>query len=315
MEIERLREFTCLARTLNYHVAANRCYISHSTLSKHIVSMERELGCRLFVRNKASVSLTAYGKMLLGHAERILKAYDECLDEIGLVKADSARSLSVGYMYEAAHLVLSELYRFIRVEHRGPSLDLNFKLYQMEELRPRLDDGTIDVAIDSSPDYEDSSAYKTFPLYRDRLAVIVPPTHEFAKKGSIPIEELRGHRLVVPSITKGGFRSKFIRNAFSPSLIKDVKLEPLFSDPTEIPWYVSSGAGIAFACGFIYDELHDPNFVLVPIEGENRVFTVSAIWKASNETQALRNFIEALGELTQADNYSDFIPPSASLPF
>lgn len=314
MEIERLREFTCLARTLNYHVAANQCYISHSTLSKHIASMERELGCRFFVRNKASVSLTAYGKMLLGHAEGILKAYDECLDEINLVKTESTKSLSVCYMYEAAHLILSELYQIIRVERADLGLDLNLKLLQLEELKPRLDDDLTDVVIGVDQDFEDTTTYRKFPIYRDRAAVIVPPTHEFAKRESMPIEELAGHRVIVPSVSEKGFRSKFFKDAFGPSLAKDVKFESMFSDPMEIPWYMNSNSGIALASGFVYDELHDPNLVCVFLEGKNVSFNISAIWKAKNETQALRNFIEVLAELTQADNYSDFIPPSASKP-
>ena len=88
----------------------------------------------------------------------------------------------------------------------------------------------------------------------------------------------------------------------------------MFSDPTEIPWYVNSGVGIAFACGFVYDELHDPSLVRVPLEGKNMRFNVSALWKAKNETQAIRNFISVLEELMRSDNYSDFIPPSASKP-
>ena len=313
MEIERLREFVCLAKTLNYHVAANRCYISHSALSKHILSMEKELGCRLFERNKAIVSLTIYGKLLLRRAEDIIGSYDTCLEELNIVKSDSEKSLSIGYMYEAAHAVLSELYKSIRTEHRDLGLNVNFKMYQMEEIKPRLDEGSIDVAIDSAPDYEEDPAYKTFPLYRDRLAVIVPPTHVFAKRESVSFDELSGHRLVVPSVAKKGFHSRFIKNAFGPTLLKEVKFEPLFSDPTEIPWYVDNGAGIAFACGFIYDELPDPGFVLVPVEGET-AFNVSVIWKKQNETQALYNFLDILEQIMKSDRYAELIPPSASLP-
>lgn len=314
MEIERLREFVCLAKALNYHAAASQCYISQSTLSKHISSLEKELGCRLFVRNKASVSLTAYGKLLFGHAEGILRAYDECLDEINLVKNDSAKSLSICYMFEAAHLILSELYQSIRSKHRDMGLNLNLKLLQLEELKTRLDEDLTDVVIGVDQDFEDSTTYRKFPLYRDRIAVIVPPTHEFAKWESMPIEKLRGHRVVIPSVSEKGFHSIFMKDAFGSSLVKDIKFEPLFSDPMEIPWYVNSNSGIALACGFVYDELHDPSLACVFLEGKNVEFNISAIWKAKNETRALRNFIEVLTELTKSSNYSDFIPPSASKP-
>jgi len=314
MEIERLKEFICLAKTLNYHMAASQCYISQSTLSKHIASLEKELGCRLFVRNKASVALTAYGKLLYGHACNIIGAYEDCLEEIDLVKSDNAKSLSVGYMYEAAHIVLSEAYKSIRTKHGDLGLSLTFKLLQSEEIKGKLDDGSVDVVLDVDTEYPGASIYKRFPIFSDRLSVIVPPTHEFAKSKSIPIERLRGHTLIVPSVSEKGFRSKYIQSVFRPSLLKDIKLEAVFSDPTEIPWYVNSGVGIALASGFVYDELHDPDLVRVVLDGDNMKFNVSAIWKAENETQAVCDFVDVLKEQVESEDYLNSIPPSASRP-
>lgn len=65
MEIKYLSEFVTLAKTKNYMEAADILYISQSSLSKHIQSIERELGVTLFDRSTRRVKLSADGNLLL----------------------------------------------------------------------------------------------------------------------------------------------------------------------------------------------------------------------------------------------------------
>lgn len=71
MNISLFREFIVLAEEKNYMEAAERLYMNQSTLSKHIMSMENELGVPLFDRSTRRVELTEYGKALLPHARNI----------------------------------------------------------------------------------------------------------------------------------------------------------------------------------------------------------------------------------------------------
>ena len=47
MELSLLREFIVLSQTLNYTKAAEILHLTQTTLSKHIVAMEKELGCSI----------------------------------------------------------------------------------------------------------------------------------------------------------------------------------------------------------------------------------------------------------------------------
>ena len=58
MDIGTCRELIELAECLNFHKAANRLFITQSTLSKHVIAAERELGIRIFERNTQKVALT-----------------------------------------------------------------------------------------------------------------------------------------------------------------------------------------------------------------------------------------------------------------
>ena len=47
----QIKEFLALCEHLNYTKAAKECFVTQSTLSRNIQSMENTLGIQLFVRN------------------------------------------------------------------------------------------------------------------------------------------------------------------------------------------------------------------------------------------------------------------------
>ena len=72
MQVEaRLRAFAAVARTGSFSRAAEELYVSQPAVSKHVASLEAELGARLFDRSRAGVTLTAAGESL---ADYVLRA-------------------------------------------------------------------------------------------------------------------------------------------------------------------------------------------------------------------------------------------------
>lgn len=51
MDISRFGEFAILAQSRTFLDAAELLFMSQSTLSKHIMAMEHELGCKLIDRS------------------------------------------------------------------------------------------------------------------------------------------------------------------------------------------------------------------------------------------------------------------------
>ena len=71
MDIEYFREFVILAETKNFWAASERLYIGQSSLSKHIKTLERDLGAPLFERTSRKVELTEFGKLMLPYAQSL----------------------------------------------------------------------------------------------------------------------------------------------------------------------------------------------------------------------------------------------------
>src|SRR5881296_95279 len=67
----RLRAFAAVARSGSFSRAAEELYVSQPAISKHVATLETELGRRLFDRERKGVTLTPAGEVL---ADYVLRA-------------------------------------------------------------------------------------------------------------------------------------------------------------------------------------------------------------------------------------------------
>ncbi len=80
MDLEGLRIFLAAAEAGGFSPASRRLYISHSTVSRAVASLERELDTPLFVRSARVQKLTPAGEILAREA-RVLLALADSIPE------------------------------------------------------------------------------------------------------------------------------------------------------------------------------------------------------------------------------------------
>jgi DNA-binding transcriptional LysR family regulator len=77
LELRHLRNLVVLARRLNYARAAEELGLTQPTLSRSIQALERQLGLRLFDRDRGGVSLTPEGRVIAERAGFLLADAEE----------------------------------------------------------------------------------------------------------------------------------------------------------------------------------------------------------------------------------------------
>ncbi|WP_308207001.1 LysR family transcriptional regulator [Actinoallomurus rhizosphaericola] len=96
MELRQLRYFVAVAEELHFGRAAERLLIAGPSLSQQIKALERDLGVRLFDRDRRSVALTPAGAALLPHVRDLLERADDLQRRAGRISG--SETVRLGYV-------------------------------------------------------------------------------------------------------------------------------------------------------------------------------------------------------------------------
>lgn len=91
MELEQLRMFVSAAESGSFSAAGRELYTSHSTVSRAVSALEKELGVTLISRSNRVLGLTAAGELLLEEARELLKRAEELREKLRTLEEPEAR--------------------------------------------------------------------------------------------------------------------------------------------------------------------------------------------------------------------------------
>lgn len=94
MKLNYLHDFIVATESYDMKETAEKLGISPSVLSKHIKSIEDELGISLFVNARKNI-LTEYGKILKPHAEEIIAYFNDYNENRSLSDYENTSSLKI----------------------------------------------------------------------------------------------------------------------------------------------------------------------------------------------------------------------------
>ena len=187
MEMQHVRYFLALSRTLNFTRAAEAANVSQPALTRAIQQLEHEMGGPLFHRERSRTHLSELGRIMLPYFEGIQAQADAAREHARSLKSLDEVTLQIGAMCTIGPGLLADLFLRFRAEH--PNVRIVVRDYGAQEVLAKLAQGEIDVALFGMPEGPDDR-FHALPLFRERFVVAVAPTHRFAQQNVVQVKDL-----------------------------------------------------------------------------------------------------------------------------
>ncbi len=283
MELSYLREYIELVRSLNYTKAAKKLHVTQPTLSKHVVAIEKELGCKLFERDRRKVEPTDAGRIFASAALQMMEAFDEAQAKIS--EAEKRNPLRVdGVLFDNTLASIFSIAATFMDRKGYPAV--NYTHHAGTDCFELLMADEVDVACTFYPSEElEPMGLSYMPMTRSRFAALMSPDNPLAQKRSLTMDRLRNSRLIkfADSYAIHGWQSieEVCRNhGFIPRTrtvlgrnTTNYFTTPLAED--EIVILQTSTPQLRYLSDF-------SRVVTLPIEDDDALFHLYAIYKTDN---------------------------------
>ena len=194
MDIELMREFIVLSQTLNYTKAAEKLHLTQPTLSKHIASLEKELGCKLLERDRRHVALTDVGGVFAAAAMQIVDIFDEVQGRIGEMQTRNPLR-ACGTLQDSGIMAITSIASTILdAEGHAP---VEYSNASAASYVDQLLSGEVDLALSYfNLDQLEPLGLSCAPLARSRFVALVSLDNPVARLKGVSIDDLRNYRFI-----------------------------------------------------------------------------------------------------------------------
>ena len=160
--------FKVVVKNRSINKAAQELHITQQTLSAHMNSVEKELGCVLFTRSP-HFQLTYEGEKFYQYVKAITGTYESMQKEFQLLARNESGVLRIGIAHTRSHALIPRAARKFIPEH--PYIRLDLQELSNDGLISGLQEGELDLAIGDIP--LDSPDYAAQELFKDEILLVV----------------------------------------------------------------------------------------------------------------------------------------------
>ncbi|MCF3933169.1 LysR substrate-binding domain-containing protein [Acuticoccus sp. M5D2P5] len=139
VSIASLRSYIAVVEAKSFSVAARQLRLATSTVSKHVVGLERDLGYPLIYRNTRRANVTEAGERFYQRCKSILFELDEAVSRGDTPAAPMDGHLRITVPPSFATAVLSPMLPTLLGDHPGLSVDLIVTSALPDFIRERID--------------------------------------------------------------------------------------------------------------------------------------------------------------------------------
>lgn len=193
MEIKYIRHFVELAETGNYLEASNILFMAQSTLSRHIKSIEEDLGAPLFDRTTRKVELNDFGKTFLPYAKKIVEIQEEYERALKNQLSGKTSTLTVASIPAMVNYHITDV--LVGFQKENPEYRLNIIEADSTQIFQMIKEKKCECGFtrDANGLFSDM---KQVEFTQDHLVAVFSSEHPLAGRDFVTLEMLKGEKFL-----------------------------------------------------------------------------------------------------------------------
>ncbi len=248
MDIELARTFLHIVRSGSFVAAAAKLHVTQTTVTARVQSLEAQLDCSLFIRNRAGARLTEEGERFVEYASRLVQTWDAARQDLPLPEG-YGELLKLGGEVSLCNPLMLQWSTQLR--RTLPSFAIHIEVGEEPTLRAKLERGLLDAALVYRPEYWPGMQVEQ--IMEEKLIQVAstlnPEPYVYIDWGP---DFRRQHDAALPDKARnvlsfnlgplalqyilqcggaGYFRSRVVKRYLSKGLMRRVDLAPEFSYP------------------------------------------------------------------------------------
>ena len=265
MTLEQVQYFIAAAEAGSYSKAADQMYISHSTISRAVASLEKELGVELFRRGR-SLACTPAGRVFLENGKALIRQSVALKDSV----AGYQKSLRLRIMTVRAYM--PRVYETIRAFREAyPDVEIGMEEADQQTTAGRLRSGEADVTFSFSYSWPQDENLEYMTVENGRFCAVLSRQHPLASKSTLDPAEFEKWEILGENPFVGGS---------GPREETDIQ---------SIILQIKAGNGITIVPEHAAQEFGH-GCRIVPISEGNKEYQIWMGWRKKNRSEALRLF-------------------------
>ena len=264
MDIRKLEVFCKIVDLKSFSKAAESVSLTQPTVSEHVRQLEDLLGEKLLDRLGREVLPTPAGELLFRYAVRLIKLQDETFQAIRQFSGNLTGDLVLGASTIPGAYLLPRLIESFQSRH--PAIRLRLKIADTAKTIHHLLSGEMEIGIIGAR--ARVPALESTDIFSDRLILVVPPRHPWAKVSTISLEDLPMQPFILREEGSGSrtvMNEELLRHGFNPAALSPVAE---IDSSEAVRQAVKAGLGIAILSSLaLAEDLEKGSLVQVSIEG------------------------------------------------
>lgn len=222
IEIRQLIYLDAVYRHKSFTKASKALYVSQPTVSTSVRAVEQELGLTLVERTPNGVVFTAEGEALMYRIRQLLSDYRDIMAQASELNHKANYTLRLGI----ASILSSDIFPLIYKDFLASHRDLTIQLDEDSALGhvQKLLNEELDLAFNGLPEDLDCNEFRTIPVCRREIKLILHRDHPLARLDTVPLERLNGENISIlssPGVMERVLEQAFAQRGVQPNVVSE----------------------------------------------------------------------------------------------